>query len=187
MKFPPSTDIRRIRKNLDVTQMRLSELSGVSQSTIAKIEQGKISASYATVVKLFETLDEIRESGRKDPTAIEVASKGVMSVQSTESILNVSEMLKMTGYSQLPVMEGEIPVGSISERDIFDAMRQSHSADQMKTTSISKIMKESYPIVSDNAPMSSVTMLMTDSNAVLVAKKGKIVGIITNADMLKLI
>ena len=57
----------------------------------------------------------------------------------------------------------------------------------MKDMPVSKVMGESYPIVSDSTPMSSVTMLMSDSNAVLVFNKGKVVGLITNADMLKLI
>ena len=57
MKFPPATDIKRIRKSLDITQTELAVASGVSQSTIAKIERGTMSASYDTVVKLFEALD----------------------------------------------------------------------------------------------------------------------------------
>ena len=56
MKFPPISDIRKMRKTLDITQSQLSVESGISQSTIAKIERESISASYATVVKLFETL-----------------------------------------------------------------------------------------------------------------------------------
>ena len=38
MKFPPASDIRRMRKAMDVTQTELAKQSGVSQSTIAKIE-----------------------------------------------------------------------------------------------------------------------------------------------------
>ena len=56
MRFPPASDIRKRRKMLDITQSELAAASGISQSTITKVEQGKISASYNTVVKLFETL-----------------------------------------------------------------------------------------------------------------------------------
>ena len=48
-------------------------------------------------------------------------------------------------------------------------------------------MDESYPVVADSTPISSVTSLMGSSGAVLVSRKGKIVGMITNADILKLI
>ena len=172
---------------MDVTQTCLAQWSGISQSTIAKIEQGKISASYSTVVKLFETLEAMKQEGDKDLTAIDVASKNVVTVQSSDSVHRASEILKSTGYSQLPVLRGEVPVGSISERDIFDMLRQGYTMDQMKVTSVVKVMNESFPIVSDSTPITLVTMLMSDSNAVLVAQKGRIVGLITNADMLKLI
>jgi len=138
-------------------------------------------------VKLFETLDAMKQEGSKDLTAIDVASRNVVTVQSSESVHRASEILKTTGYSQLPVLSGEVPVGSISERDIFDMLRQGYSMDQMKSTPVVKVMNESFPIVSDSTPITLVTMLMSNSNAVLVAQKGKIIGLITNADMLKLI
>ncbi len=139
------------------------------------------------MVKLFETLDAMKQEGNKDLVAIDVASKNIVTVQSTESVHKASEILKNTGYSQLPVLSGDVPVGSISERDIFDMLRQGYSMDQMKATPVVKVMNDSFPIVSDNTPLTLVTMLMSDSNAVLVAQKGKMVGLITNADMLKLI
>ncbi|MBR2093048.1 MAG: CBS domain-containing protein [Candidatus Methanomethylophilaceae archaeon] len=138
-------------------------------------------------MKLFETLEAMKQEGNKDLTAIDVASKNVVTVQSSDSVHQASEILKSTGYSQLPVLRGEVPVGSISERDIFDMLRQGYTMDQMKVTSVVKVMNESFPIVSDSTPITLVTMLMSDSNAVLVAQKGRIVGLITNADMLKLI
>ncbi len=139
------------------------------------------------MVKLFETLEAMKQEGLKDLTASDVASKGVVTVQSSESVLRASEILRSTGYSQLPVMDGEVPVGSISERDLFDMLRQGFTMGQMRSTQVSKVMKESFPIVSDSTPMALVTLLMSDSNAVLVAQKGKVTGLITNADMLKLI
>ncbi|MBR6038812.1 MAG: CBS domain-containing protein [Candidatus Methanomethylophilaceae archaeon] len=154
---------------------------------MAKIERGRISASYDTVVKLFETLDEMKHRGSKEIKAADVASRDVVTVQSTDTVHQASEMMRSTGYSQLPVLQGDAPVGSISERGIFEMLRQGYTMEQMKDMPVSKVMGESYPIVSDSTPMSSVTMLMSDSNAVLVFNKGKVVGLITNADMLKLI
>lgn len=66
MKFPPISDIRKMRKTLDITQSQLSVESGISQSTIAKIERESISASYATVVKLFETLERMGNDDKKE-------------------------------------------------------------------------------------------------------------------------
>ena len=187
MNFPPASDIKRIRKSLDITQTELAAASGVSQSTIAKIERGRMSASYDTVVKLFETLDGMRRDEKKDLTAADVASEEVVTVQSTDKVHQASDLMRATGYSQLPVLKGDIPVGSISERGILELLRQGSTMEELGQSVISKVMDESYPVVSDSTPVSSVTSLMRSSGAVLVSKKGKIIGLITSADILKLI
>ncbi len=187
MKFPPTSDIKRIRKSLDVTQTELASVSGVSQSTIAKIESGTTSASYETVVKLFKSLEGMKQTEGRMLTAADVASDKVVTVQSSDRVHMASDLMRSTGYSQLPVLKGEVPVGSISERGIFDLLRQGTTMEQLGQMVICKIMDESYPVVLDSTPMASVTSLMSNSDAVLVSRKGKIVGMITNADILKLI
>ena len=186
MKFPPASDIRKVRKGLDVTQAQLASASGISQSTIAKIERNSISASYATIVKLFETLEELRNRNEKNLTAADVAAKGVVTVQCTDKVRVASDLMKTTGYSQLPVFRGDTSVGSISERSILELVRQGKTMDELVEMSIARVMDESFPVVTENTPMTSITSMMSNCNAVLVARKGKIVGVITNADMLKM-
>ncbi len=187
MRFPPVSDIKRMRKSLDITQIELAKASGVSQSTIAKIERGRTSASYETVVTLFETLESIKQSEKRDLTAADVASDKVVTVQSGDKVHQASDLMRSTGYSQLPVLKGDTPVGSISERGIFELLRQGSTMEELGQTVIAKVMDESYPVVADSTPMTAVTTLMGNSDAVLVSRKGKIVGMITNADILKLI
>ena len=187
MRFPPASDIKRIRKSMDVTQSELSRMSGVGQSTIAKIEGGRTSASYETVVKLFETLEQMRRGQGSDMTAMDVASTKIVSIESSALVHQASDLMRRTGYSQLPVIDSGVSVGSISERGIFELLREGSTMEDLAHTSISKVMKEPFPVVSDTAPMSAVTGLMVGYDAVLVSKKGEIVGMITNADILKLV
>lgn len=187
MKFPPASDIRRMRKAMDVTQAELANASGISQSTIAKIERDRISASYATVVKLFETLDQLAKGGKHDVTAADVASHDIVTVQSSDKVRVAAELMQTAGFSQLPVLKGDTPVGSISERAIFERIRSGQTMNDIKELTIADIMDDSFPMVAENTPMSSVTAMMSDYNAVLVARKGKLVGVITKADILKLI
>lgn len=187
MKFPSASEIRKIRKTLDITQTELAHESGISQSTIAKIERGRIAASYDTVVTLFETLERMHHDGRRDITASDVASKDVVTIQSTAKVHIATELMRTTGFSQLPVLAGDTPVGSVSERGIFDLLRKGKTMEELKDAIVSNIMDESFPVVTENTSITSVTTMMSDCNAVLVAKKGKIIGVITNADMLKLV
>lgn len=187
MKFPPITDVRRKRKELDITQAQLAAASGISQSAIAKIEKGTISASYATIVKLFETLEDMKRKDASSTKVIDVATRDVITVQSTDSVHTATDLMKKMGISQLPVFKGDAPVGSISERILMEHINKGTTMNDLSNMSIQKVMGESYPVVSENTPVSNVATLMDNNNAVLVAKKGKIVGMVTAADLLKLI
>jgi predicted transcriptional regulator len=187
VKLPPISEIKRLRKSLGITQNELSKGSGVSQSMIAKIEGNKTSPSYDTVVALFDALERMCDKGMKDLVAIDIASRKVVAVQSSEKVYSAAELMRSTGFSQLPVLSGETPVGSISERSIFDIMRRGKTMNELKDTLVSDVMGERFPLVGENTPLSSVTSMMSGSGAVLVAAKGKIIGVITSADLLKLI
>ncbi len=186
MRFPPTSEIRKRRKLLDVTQAELAAASGVSQSTITKIEKGRISASYETVVRLFEALDSMTEK-RHEVDIMDIASKDVVSVQDTCSVREATELLRSTGFSQIPVFRGDSPVGSISERGIFRHIGDDLSLDQLSVMTVSEIMEDSFPTVPETAGIDSVSNMLMSSNAVLVTRRGKIVGMITNADLLKLV
>ena len=187
MQFPPASDIRKIRLSMDVTQSQLAASSGISQSTIAKIERGKISASYETVVTLFETLDAMKNEIGRGMTAMDVCSKNVVYVDSNAKISVASCLMREEGYSQLPVFSQGLPVGSISERDIFGTISSGMPLEEVNMLPVSKVMGESFPVVADTTPVATVAMMMNSCNAILVSKDGKIIGMITNADMLKLI
>ncbi len=186
MKFPPASDIRKRRKMLDITQAELAEASGVSQSTITKVEQGKISASYNTVVKLFETLEKMSERKKEIPI-MDIATREIVSVQEDSGVHDALEILKETGFSQMPVLRGESSVGSISEKVILKLLNSGKSVDQLSRMRVSDVMDESFPTVSESTTMEGVSTILNSSNAVLITRKGKIIGMVTRADMLKLV
>lgn len=185
MMFPPATDIHEIRKKLGITQSDLSAMSGVSQSTIAKIESGKVSGSYETVVKLFTALNAA--SNEDSPTAGDICSRNVESVTSSDMIHVVSGKMRSTGYSQFPVFEDGKPVGSISERDIFKLLDKGMTMEELSRTPVSHIMAGPYAVIRSDASIFEVTVLMKTRNAILVSEDGVVIGMITNADLLKLI
>jgi predicted transcriptional regulator len=187
MKFPEVTEIKRMRKALDLTQVQLSSQSGISQSTIAKIENGNINGSYETVTKLFETLEEEMNQRRKGKRAKDVSSKDIVSIQASEKVKRATELMRESGYSQLPVFDGPQPVGSVSEYGILLLMRDGTSMEEIGERPIRSIMNEAFPVVTEDTPLQTVTSLLSSSSAVLVSRKGKVTGIITSSDVLKLL
>jgi predicted transcriptional regulator len=187
MKFPEVIEIKRLRKALDITQVELSRISGVSQSTIAKIENSSINGSYGTVVKLFESLDEVANRIQKGKKAGEVSSKDIVSIQAKEKVKKAIEIMRDSGYSQLPVFDGQQPVGSVSEYGILALLRDGTSMEEVGERIVRSIMNEAFPVVAEETPLTTVTSLLSTSSAVLVGRKGRITGIITSSDVLKLL
>lgn len=186
MRFPAATEIRMRRKLLDVTQAELAAASGVSQSTITKVEKGRISASYETVVRLFETLDSMAEK-QHEARIMDIASRDIVSVQDDCSIHEATEILKTTGFSQLPVFRRGAPVGSISERSLYRHLGSGVPMEQLSKKKVSEIMEDAFPTIPETASIDAVSNMLSTANAVLITRKGEIVGMVTNADLLKLI
>jgi predicted transcriptional regulator len=169
------------RRKLGLTQSQLAELAGVSQSYIAKLEAGNIEPSYVKVKALFEALDRLEQE--KQVSAGQIMNRSVVGIQRVTSISDAIDLMRRNGFSQLPVMDGERSVGSISEGTLLDHMF-SVKKNESQAKLVSEIMDEPFPQVGEDAPFSLLTNLVKFYPAVLVQKKGGIVGIITKADLL---
>jgi predicted transcriptional regulator len=101
-------------------------------------------------------------------------------------VKKASELMRRSGYSQLPVFDGSQPVGSISEFGILAQLRDGTSMDEVRDRPVREIMNEAFPVVNEDTPLETATSLLSTSKAVLVGRKGKITGIITSSDVLKL-
>jgi len=178
-------EIARKRKMLDLTQKRLAELAGVSQSLIAKIESGKIDPAYTKVKAIFDALEQLET--RIYFHVKEILHNEVIGVQKDASVSEAVQLMMKHGYSQLPVFDGEHPVGSISEKTILSQVLAGEDLDHVSTLPIRDLMDEAFPQVGENAPLSLISGLLQVYPAVLISKKGKAVGIVTKADLLKML
>lgn len=181
--FPPLKEIKRRRKILEITQTGLSQKSGVSQSLIAKIEAGKAEPSYSSAKKIFEALDSIE--AKTGITAKDIMNTRVVSVQKNEPVSHAIAVMKRFNVSQIPVMSGDALSGSISEKSVLD--RIAGGEKDVALARIDNIMDDAYPTVGENAPLTTVIALLQHSQAVLVVKKEHVSGIITKADIFKII
>ena len=187
VKFPPESDIKRLRKSLDITQQELAKLNGVSQSTIAKLERGNIKGSYEAVTRIFSALHEESRRNTKASMAGDLATRQIVSVQSNELVKNATELMRSSGISQMPVFLGRLHVGSISENLILARLRDGDSMETIAELKVSDLMEDAFPIVKEDTPVEAVTTLLSSSHAVMVARNGDMTGVITSADLLKML
>ncbi len=170
------SEISGIRKKLGINQTQLAQLAGVSQSMIAKLEAGVIDPSYSSVRKIFSALENF--SKKTAAKVSEFMNIKIIFCAPTESVHAAAKKMRAHAISQMPVMRGKKIVGLIGEAEILDAL-----LDESKNK-ISEIMKEPPPIVSPEAGAEVVSNLLKYYPIVLVAKNGKIAGVVTKSDLL---
>lgn len=183
--FPPLEDIAKKRRQLGLKQAQLAKLAGVSQSLIAKLEAGSIDSSYTKVRTIFDTLEKLEVKGKIQ--AEKVLHTNVLSIQKDEPISKVVRLMKDHQYSQIPVFNGKQSVGSISEKTILRQILEGKDLEQLSALPCEEIMEEAFPQVSEDAPLSLISSLLQTYSAVLVTKKGNVRGIITKADLLRML
>ncbi len=183
--FPTLEEIAKKRRQLGLKQAELAKLAGVSQSLIAKLESGKIDSSYTKVKTIFDALDRLQTKTKIQEEKI--VPNQIISVQKDELVSKVVRLMKDCGYSQIPVFCGKQSVGSISEKTILRQILAGKDLTQISKLPTEEIMEEAFPQVSEDAPLSLISSLLQTYSAVLVAKKGNVVGIITKADLLRVV
>jgi predicted transcriptional regulator len=182
--LPDVREIEKRRKQAGLTQKELAIRSGVSQSIIAKIETGKVNPSYDVVRKIFESLENMTR--KEDVTAVQICSKGVHVAKRDESVGSAVKLMRSGGYSQLPVVDRGHVVGTLSEKTILDAISGGIDLKDMLKKKVVSVMSEAPPMIGENEPMSVISSLLQNNQAVLVVKRDKLVGIITKADLFKI-
>ncbi len=183
--FPTIEEIAKRRRQLGLKQSQLAKAAGVSQSLIAKLEAGTIDSSYTKVKTIFDVLEHL-EFKTKVQTEKIVHSE-VFSVQRKDPVFEVVRVMKEHGYSQIPVFDGKQPVGSISEKAILRQILSGKDLEEISKLPTEDIMEEAFPQINEDAPLSLITSLLQTYSAVLVSKKGAVIGIITKADLLRML
>jgi len=183
--LPSLEEVAKKRRRLDLTQKQLAKLAGVSQSLIAKLESKKIDPSYTKVKAIFDALERLEI--KTEVHAGEVLHPGVVAVQKREPVSKAVRLMTDHGYSQLPVFDGEHAVGSISEKTILGQVSAGKDLAQVSKLPVGDIMEEAFPQVGEDAPLPLISSLLQVYPAVLISKKGKVVGIVTKADLLKML
>lgn len=184
MRIPKPSELKSMRMRLGLTQTQLAELSGVTQAYIAKIESGDADPRISTLEKILKALE--KASKKTYISAERVMAKPVISVKPTDRVEKAIKLMVTYDISQLPVLKEGVQVGSISEATLMHKIEEGEDMFKLIRRSVGEIMDDPFPAVSKGYPIDTVYSLLTHHPAVMVTDQGKSVGIITKADILKL-
>ena len=185
MRIPELKNLKKMRKNSGLSQTELARMCGVSQSFIARLESGRSDPPYSKIKNIHETLSR-RCNGNIMTKAGDVMNRKIISIEQSRRVREAAVLMKKKNISQLPVIENGIPTGSISERTIVEKIAAGGINDISKIN-VSEIMEETFPIMDQSISIDIISMVLEYQNAVLVSKKGRLVGIVTKADIIKLL
>lgn len=180
--LPELKEIKKIRKKFGITQKELSKLSGVSQPMIAKIENGLVQPSYNNAKKIFECLENINK--KSSLKAKDIMHEHIESAKKEDNVFKTIKKMEFLGISQMPVIENNTSIGTISEKKTLKIYSE-NTKREMREEKVFQIMDESMPIVNPDTPFNVLSELLLHNEGVIVAKKGKIKGIITKSDLLQ--
>jgi len=183
--LPRLDEIPRRRRSLSLTQKDLALLAGVSQSMIAKIEALKINPSYERTKKIFDALEELER--KAETKAKEIASRKVVGVRREDLVAKATAAMRQTGFSQLPVLNNGFMVGSVSEKSILTRIVKGNDPSELSRKRVEEIMDEPFPQLYEDSPLFLILVLLQYSPAVILTKRGHPSGIVTRADLLKVV
>jgi cystathionine beta-synthase len=92
-------------------------------------------------------------------------------------------LMSLHDVSQLPVMDGESCVGSVSD---WSLSAKSLENTKLLDATVSDVMEAPFPVVDATQSVDAIAKLLSKSNpAVLVRGAGRLVGIVTRSDVLQ--
>ncbi len=178
--LPPIEEIKIRRKRLGITQRELAEKAGVSQALIAKIEAGSVDPRYSTLRRIWEALEELE--GEK-LTAERIMNFPVKTVRPRDRVKKAISIMMRYGYSQVPVVERGV-VGNLDEERVVKALGE--WGEEVLDKEVREIMGPPLPTIPPTASIHLIEAMLSETPAILVVDKhGRLIGIITRADLLR--
>jgi predicted transcriptional regulator len=183
MFLPTPDDLKRMRLDLNLTQHELAFRAGVSQPLIARIESGDVDPRLSTLRKIFSAFD----AARKEKVEVRnIMHSPVIHTSSDSSIEEAARIMEEHGFSQMPVIDNWVPVGSISTDQIVHSMTD-QDIKKVSHLLVKNIMGESFPAVSPATDANTVSRVFEHHPAVLVLERGKVIGVVTKHDIMKML
>ncbi|MBT5093002.1 MAG: pyridoxal-phosphate dependent enzyme, partial [Halobacteriovoraceae bacterium] len=134
-------------------------------------DNGYLESAFNVQIK-----DVINELGK--------SSVEVINIQDTSTIGEAIKVMTEQGISQLPVFEEKILKGVVSEKSL---LKPYFHGDFTKEDSISLAYHDQYKVIDENELLSSVANALLEKDIALVTRKGQVVDILTDIDVLQFV
>jgi predicted transcriptional regulator len=175
--IPTMNELSKMRRDVGMTQTDLAIEVGVSQSYIARLERGSLDPKLSVITKIIEVLIT-----RQNKTCADIMTPDPVVVDARDQASQAVRLMQKHNFSQVPVLRGTQLVGLVTERDIIRNLQHN-----MSELSVQAVMSpEGVPMIDVTTPIDIIVPLFQTYQAILIHNQGRIRGIITRSDLLKL-
>ena len=109
-------------------------------------------------------------------------TKGVLFARPNDSIMKISDIMIHNAISQIPIIDRNEVLGTITEETIIRNLRSNLAEEEAK-----KVMDKPLPTVYEETSIDAIRPILEERQGVLVTRGKEVVGIITRSDLLKTI
>ncbi|MFQ5832706.1 MAG: CBS domain-containing protein [Candidatus Thorarchaeota archaeon] len=176
-----------LRKEAGLSQQELARELGVSQSYVARVERGTLDPKHSVVSRTLEIIER-RKVGRgfvgqfRGFKCSDLMIEKPITVDPRDPASQAMRLMQDNAYSQIPVVRGNTIIGMITEQDVIRELH--HDLAQISVQAV--MSPEAPPIVDESAPIIHAIPLLHEYQAVLVQSLGRLRGILTRSDLLRL-
>ena len=103
----------------------------------------------------------------KDIISSRSGKQKLVTVQPTQTVSEAVDLMKKFDIENIPVMNGNGPIGAISENGLF---KKIFSNPHIKNDTIENVMEPSYPLVEFNTPVEKLSTLINKENGAVLSK-----------------
>ncbi len=174
------TYLKKIRKQLNLTQHQFAKEANISQSMVTKIESGKLDPTYSYVKRIEETIQTLTKKEDKEKYAKDIMHKTIITLNKDENLENAIKLFSKHNISQIPIKNKNKIVGLLTESSILNNFQN-----DLKNKRIEELMEESPPIITKSTKLEAITSLLKFYPILIIQDGGNPVGVITKADIIK--
>ena len=103
----------------------------------------------------------------KDIVSSRSGKQKLVTIEPLQTVAEAVEMMKKYDIENIPVMNGNGPIGAISENGLFQKV---FSNPDIKNTKVENVMERPYPLVEFNTPVEKLSTLINKENGAVLSK-----------------
>jgi cystathionine beta-synthase len=103
----------------------------------------------------------------KDIISSRSGKQKLVTIEPSQSVAEAVEMMKKYDIENIPVMNGNGPIGAISENGLFQKI---FSNPDIKNSKVENVMERPYPLVEFNTPVEKLSTLINKENGAVLSK-----------------